>query len=43
MERTLVAKKNSDKAKAKRLPKSKRAHVRRMKQAARKAGTVYNG
>jgi len=26
----------------KRLPKSQRAHIRRMKQIARKEGTVYN-
>lgn len=30
-----------EKVKVKRLPKSRRAHIRRMKQEARKAGTVY--
>jgi hypothetical protein len=31
----------TSKAKAKRLSKSERLHIRRLKQAARKAGTVY--
>ncbi len=31
----------TEKVKKKRLPKSQRAHVRKMKQEARKAGTVY--
>jgi hypothetical protein len=33
--------KETDKTKPKRLSKSSRLHVRRMKQAARKEGTVY--
>lgn len=32
---------NHSKIRTKRLPKSKRAHVRKLKQAARAAGTVY--
>jgi hypothetical protein len=33
--------KNPDQGKTKRLSKSKRAHVRKLKQAARIAGTAY--
>jgi hypothetical protein len=33
--------KNISKAKKKKLPKGKRTHIRRLKQEARKEGTVY--
>ena len=33
--------KKASKAKPKRLPKGQRAHIRRLKQEARKTGTVY--
>jgi hypothetical protein len=34
-------KNKTDKGKTKRLPKGQRTHIRRMKQEAREAGTVY--